>query len=59
MPDAMRAAALSEREEMLVDEIRFAGEAPSYRQRQKIEVELSDVRRGLELLGFPRTLPPS
>ena len=56
VPDAMRAAALSEREEMLVDEIRFASEAPSYRRRQETEVELSDIRRDLELLGFPRTL---
>jgi hypothetical protein len=55
----MRAAALSEREEMLVDEIRFAGEAPSYRQREETEVELCDIRRGLDLLGFPHTLPPS
>ncbi len=54
--DAMRAAALIEREEMLVDEFRLVGEA-SYRRRQDIEVELSDIRRGLELLGFPRTLP--
>jgi hypothetical protein len=59
VPDAMRAAALKEREEMLVDEIRFAGEAPSYRRRQETEVELSDVRRGLELLGFPYSLHQS
>jgi hypothetical protein len=52
----MRASALSEREEMLIDEIRFAGETPSYRRRQKIELELSDVRRDLELLGFPHSL---
>ena len=56
MPDAMRASALSEREEMLIDEIRFAGETPSYRRRQKIELELSDVRRDLLLLGFPHSL---
>ena len=54
--DATRAAALIEREEMLVDEIRFVDEA-SYRRRQEIELELSDIRRDLELLGFPRTLP--
>ena len=54
--DAMRAAALVEREKMLVDEFRLVGEA-SYRRRQDIEVELSDIRRGLELLGFPTTLP--
>jgi hypothetical protein len=51
----MRAAALIEREEMLIDEFRLVGEA-SYRRRQDIEAELSDIRRGLELLGFPRTL---
>jgi hypothetical protein len=44
--DAMRAAALIEREEMLVDEFLLVGEA-SYRRRQDIEVELSDIRRGL------------
>jgi hypothetical protein len=38
---------------MLVDEIRFVGEA-SYRRRQEIELELSDIRRALELLGFRR-----
>jgi hypothetical protein len=38
---------------MLVDEIRFVGEA-SYRRRQAIELELSDIRRALELLGFRR-----
>jgi hypothetical protein len=49
--DAMRAAALIEREEMLIDEIRFVSEA-SYRRRQEIEVELSDIRRELERLGL-------
>jgi hypothetical protein len=44
---------------MLIDEIRLAGETPSYRRRQKIEVELSDVRRDLELLGFPYSLHQS
>ena len=53
--DVVRAAALLEREEILVDEFRLVGEA-SYRRRQDIEVELSDIRRDLELLGFPRTL---
>ena len=56
--DAMRAAALIEREEMLVDEFLLVGEA-SYRRRQDIEVELSDIRRGLELLGFPPHFPAS
>jgi len=51
----MRAAALSDREEMLVDEIRFVDEA-SIRRRQDIDLELSDIRRDLELLGFPRTV---
>ncbi len=56
--DAIRAAALIEREEMLVDELRLVDEA-SYRLRQEIELELSDIHRDLELLGFPRALPPS
>jgi hypothetical protein len=55
--NAMRAAALIEREEILLDEFRLVGEA-SYRRRQDIEVELSDIRRGLELLGFPRLSTP-
>ena len=50
--DAMRGTALIEREEVLVDEFLLVGEA-SYRRRQDIEVELSDIRRELELLGFP------
>ena len=54
--DAMRTAALIEREGMLLDEIRFIDEA-SYRRRQEIELELSDIRRGLKFLGVPRTLP--
>jgi len=52
----MRAAGLVEREEMLVDESRFVDEA-SVRRRQDIDLELSDIRRDLELLGFPRKLP--
>ena len=51
----MRASALIDREEMLVDEIRFVDEA-SIRRRQDIDLELSDIRRDLELLGFPRTV---
>jgi hypothetical protein len=50
----MRAAALIDREEMLVDEIRFVD--ASIRRRQEIDLELSDIRRDLELLGFPRTV---
>jgi len=53
----MRAAALIDREEMLVDEIRFVDEA-SIRLRQEIDRELSNIRRDLELLGFPRTVSP-
>jgi hypothetical protein len=53
--DAIRAAALIEREEMLFDEIRFVDDA-SVPRRQKIELELSDIRRDLELRGFPCTL---
>ena len=52
----MRAAGLIEREEMLVDEIRFVDEA-SVRRPQDIDLDLSDIRRDLELLGFPRKLP--
>jgi hypothetical protein len=53
----MRTAALIEREGILLDEIRFIDEA-SYRRRQEIELELSDIRRGLKFQGVPRTLPP-
>jgi hypothetical protein len=56
--DAMRAADLIERGEMLIDEMRLIGEA-SYRRCEEIEVELSDIRRDLELLGFPGILPSS
>jgi hypothetical protein len=54
----MRAAALVERGEMLIDEMRLVGEA-SYRRCEEIEVQLSDIRRDLELLGFPGILPSS
>ena len=56
--DAMRAAALIEREETLVDELRLVDGA-SYRRRQEIELELSKIRRDLELLGSARALLPS
>jgi hypothetical protein len=49
--DLMRAAALLEREELLNEEVRFAGDA-SYRRRLEIETELSEIRRELERLGF-------
>jgi hypothetical protein len=51
--DAFRVAALIDREGILIDESRFLGEA-SYRRRQDIEVELCDLRRELERLGFRR-----
>jgi hypothetical protein len=38
--------------------MRLIGEA-SYRRCEEIEVELSDIRRDLELLGFPGILPSS
>jgi hypothetical protein len=49
--DAFRAAALLEREELLVERARWAGEA-SYRHRLEIEEELSEIRRELARLGF-------
>jgi hypothetical protein len=51
--DAIRADSLLEREELLIEQFEIVGEA-SYRRRQEIELELCDVRRGLELLGFRR-----
>jgi hypothetical protein len=51
---AIRAATLIEREELLIEQVRFVSET-SYRRRQEIELELSDIRRSLERLGFPRT----
>ena len=54
--DAMRAAGLVEREELLIEEARFVCDS-SYRRRQEIELELSDVRRELKLLGFPPHTP--
>lgn len=47
----MRAAALVEREEMLIDEFRLVGEA-SYRRRLELDVELGAIRSELERLGF-------
>ena len=49
--DAFRVAALIDREGILIDESRSVGEA-SYRRREEIEVELCDLRRELERLGF-------
>jgi hypothetical protein len=52
--EMVRAAALIEREELLNDELRFVNEVS---RRQEMEAELSEIRRGLQLLGLP-TLPP-
>jgi hypothetical protein len=43
------AAALIEREELLNEELRFVNEIS---RRQKMEAELSEIRRGLQLLGL-------
>jgi hypothetical protein len=47
--EMVRAAALIEREELLNDELRFVNEVS---RRQEMEAELSEIRRGLQLLGF-------
>jgi hypothetical protein len=49
--DAVRAAALLDREELLIEQVRCVSEA-SYRRREEIELELCDIRRELERLGF-------
>ena len=54
----IRAAALLDlldREEVLLERVRLIGEG-SDRQRREIEAELSEIRRDLERLGFPRKL---
>jgi hypothetical protein len=51
--DAITADSLLDREELLIEEFRLVGEV-SYRRRQEIELELCDMRRGLELLGAQR-----
>jgi hypothetical protein len=45
-------AALLARERLLIEQVRFVGEA-WHRHRLKIELELSDVRRKLERLAAP------
>jgi hypothetical protein len=47
--DTLRAAALIEREQLLNDELRFINDVS---RRQEMEAELSEIRRGLQLLGF-------
>jgi hypothetical protein len=49
--DAVRAAALLDRQELLIEQVRFMSEA-SYRRRQEIDLELCDIRRELGRLGF-------
>jgi hypothetical protein len=39
-----------QREELLNDELRFVNEVS---RRQEMEAELFEIRRGLQLLGFP------
>jgi hypothetical protein len=51
--EMVRAAALIEREELLNDELRFVNEVS---RRQEMEAELSEIRRGLQLLGFPTAI---
>jgi hypothetical protein len=48
--DAIRAAALIDRQEALTEQYRGLGEA-SYRRRLEIESELSAIRRDLARLG--------
>jgi hypothetical protein len=52
--DAARAAALLEREALLIDEARHLTGA-SYRRRCEIEEELAEIRRLLAALGFGNT----
>jgi hypothetical protein len=54
--DAIRAAALIDRQEALTEQYRCVGKA-SYRRRLEIEAELSAIRRDLERLGFAAGLP--
>jgi hypothetical protein len=48
------AARLLDLEEMLIEQLRLLGGA-SYRRRLEIELELSEVRRDLQRLGFSRS----
>jgi hypothetical protein len=54
--DAIRAAALIDRQEALTEQYRCVGKA-SYRRRLEIEAELSAIRRDLERLGIAAGLP--
>jgi hypothetical protein len=47
--DAMRATRLIEREELITGQLRFVLEASL---REELEMELSEIRRELRLLGF-------
>jgi hypothetical protein len=50
-PYAVRGAVLHEREELLIKQLLFVSDA-SHRRREQIELELCDIRRELERLGF-------
>jgi len=45
----MRASRLLEREDLIIGQLRFAREAS---RRESLEMELSEIRRELRLLGF-------
>jgi hypothetical protein len=47
--DVIRASGLLEREELVIGQLRFAREAS---RREALEMELSEIRRELRLLGF-------
>jgi hypothetical protein len=51
LADTRRAAALLEREELLLEQARHLDEA-SYRRRMEIEEELAEIRRLLKTLGL-------
>jgi hypothetical protein len=51
--EMLGAAALIEREELLNHELRFVNEISL---RKKMEAELSEIRRGLQLLTLPTTI---
>jgi len=51
--EMLGAAALIEREKLLNDELRFVNEIS---HRRKMEAELSEIRRGLHLLGLPTAI---
>ena len=56
--DAVRAAALLEREEILIEEAQHVDEA-SYRRCSEINAELAEIHRLLEALGLRSKDNPS